>query len=172
MNKKLLIIIGGVVLIGLLIFIFVQSSNPNFEESDLVYETGMMPGVRGLGGGYLNGNSEVARSEAIFLQQIQQLQNITFSESKILDDPGFKRLNDNTVTLEEIPAGRSNPFNPIGIRSTLDEFENQYNLLPDEPAIEFDADGENSSSESNLDLPSDNETQDVSNNINSSNDPQ
>ena len=117
MNKKTIFITGGVILILLgLGFVFKQALGPDFNQAELSFDD-----PAALAGAGFDSQAGIVQSEELFFQQIQQLQNITFSESQILDDPSFERLNDNTVTLRSVTPGRSNPFEPIDLRRSLKE---------------------------------------------------
>ena len=113
-NKKIIIGLGAlVIIVG---FVYAQFGNPSFNDDSALVTT--------------NSNSinnststspEIIQSEAFFLQQINQLKQVSIENTQVIEGQEFKSLLDNTVTLKEFKAGRSNPYEPIDARVKLRE---------------------------------------------------
>jgi len=109
MNKKtILISVLAIALIAIGLIIFMPSASDTFSEDSQLTSNGS-----------ISNTSDVLQSEALFLNQIQQLQRIDLSRADLLQDMRFTRLVDNTVELREIKAGRDNPYAPIDARAVV-----------------------------------------------------
>jgi hypothetical protein len=111
MKKKHLIIIGAVAIVIVILIVLMPSIGDTFSrtDSELVVDSGLPI------------DQNLAQSETLFINQIQQLQQIDLSQAQVLDNPEFQQLQDNTVELSEIEAGRSNPFSPIDARVIIEQ---------------------------------------------------
>lgn len=116
MNKKALKIVIGiivVVVIGFFMVLLLQSSD-DFTENELLTSTASVT----------TESNDIIMSEAFFLQQMNQLREVTLDDTAILSSPQLNALNDNTVIIPDFKRGRINPFEEITARAKL-EFQNQ-----------------------------------------------
>lgn len=114
-NKKILAIVA-IIIAGFFIYIITNSSD-DFEQASIA-NTDLDPA---LFNDEYSVSGEVARSEAYFLEQIRNLQQVTLDDVSVLKDNRLQKLDDNTVVIPEFARGRSNPFSPIEARV---QFEN------------------------------------------------
>lgn len=103
MKKQTIIFLAGGAAVIILIIILLSTRTPN--QSNQLFSS--------------SADDAIIESEAIFLSQIQQLQQIDLSRAVLLTDDRFTRLIDNTVVLDTETAGRENPFAPIDDRTKI-----------------------------------------------------
>jgi hypothetical protein len=108
MNKKLILIIGLVIIAGVGYGIFTSSrSTPEDTTS-----TRQVVGADGVSS---PDNTEDVTGEAgrLFVTQLLAIQSINFNLN-FFNDPVFRNLQDFSQVIEKQPIGRPNPFAPIG----------------------------------------------------------
>lgn len=104
MNKKLVLIIGLVIMAGVGYGIFVSSrTTPEASTRQVVGE----PGSTGQSGAQ---TTAVGRE---FVTQLLAIQSIRFNLD-FFNDPVFRNMQDFSQIIEKQPIGRPNPFAPIG----------------------------------------------------------
>ncbi len=108
MNKKLILIIGLVIIAGVGYGIFISSRSPS-EDSTSTRQ------VVGLDGQTSTEGVEDVTGEAgrEFVTQLLAIQSINFNLN-FFNDPVFRNLQDFSQVIEKQPIGRPNPFAPIG----------------------------------------------------------
>lgn len=69
---------------------------------------------------YLTTSTQTTNStDAIYIYSLLQKMSQVSLEDTVFSNPVFKSLKDNTVTFPEQPAGRNNPFAPIGTDTNI-----------------------------------------------------
>lgn len=107
MNKKLILIIGLVIIAGVGYGIFI-SSNKEPEES-----TRQVVGDTSTAGGTGQTDTQTTAAGREFVTQLLAIQSIRFNLD-FFNDPVFRNLQDFSQVIEKQPIGRPNPFAPIG----------------------------------------------------------
>lgn len=113
MNTKKILIAALIIIAVIVIFVYLGGQN-SFEEDGL------------LSGSVRNSDlntetsADLIRSEAVFVQQIAQLENVSFDNTSVFEDERLQLLVDNTAILDDFPAGRSNPFIPINSSNRIE----------------------------------------------------
>ncbi len=108
MNKKLILIIGLVIIAGVGYGIFISSRSPSEDSTS----TRQVVGVDGetTTEGVEDVTGEAGRE---FVTQLLAIQSINFNLN-FFNDPVFRNLQDFSQVIEKQPIGRPNPFAPIG----------------------------------------------------------
>lgn len=101
-NLKKILIGGGVILVLALGFMFFPSGGGSEGQVALL----------------TSANAEENEFEAQIVSLLFELRSVDLSP-EFLDSPMFLRLEDFSVTLEDQPSGRFNPFAPIGSDSSF-----------------------------------------------------
>jgi len=105
-NKFLVISFVGVLILGVYSYFHNDLINKAFSaDSSLTSSLGATTPVS------TNNVSAQASEDTAFLMNLASLTNITIDTS-LFTDKSFNLLNDNSIKLEPVPYGRTNPFSP------------------------------------------------------------
>jgi high-affinity Fe2+/Pb2+ permease len=112
--KKLIITVGVLTFVGV-IYSFIISDTQNGLSLPVAYG-GDLVSSQGEVSPLLGRSDNQVIADIAFLNTLESLKQLQIDES-FFRSQLFTRLNDNTVLIDPIPAGRENPFAPIDVKN-------------------------------------------------------